>query len=72
MAGREDGFLQHVQADGAVAGGAVELAAAAVADVAGGVGNLPAVDESRRILARPQRGAVGQRQVIRRVAVTEA
>ena len=63
--------LQHVHAYRAVAGRAVELAAAALADVAGGVGNLPAVDEKSRILAHAQRGAVGQSQVVGWVSVTE-
>lgn len=71
MTGREGGVLQHVQAGGAVAHGAVELAAAAVADVAGGVGNLPAVDESSRILVHTHCGAVGQSQVICWVSITE-
>lgn len=63
--------LQHVQAGGAVACGAVELAAAADADVAGGVGKLPAVDESTRILVQAHRPAIGQDEVIQRVSVTE-
>lgn len=63
--------LQHDQAGGAVTGGAVELAAAAVADVAGGVGNLPAVNEHGRILAPAHRGAVGQSEVIGWVSITE-
>lgn len=71
MAGQEGGGLQHVKADGAVAGGAVELAAAALADVAGGVGDLPAVDEKGGILALSQRGAAGQGQVVSCVAVTQ-
>lgn len=71
VAGGEGVVLQHGQAAGAVAGGAVELAAAAVADVAGGVGNLPAVDEKSRILACAHGGAVGQSQVIGWVSVTE-
>ena len=72
VAGGEDVVLQHGQAAGAVAGGAVELTPAAVADVAGGVGNLPAVNEQSRILAYSQRGAVGQSQVIRWISITEA
>lgn len=71
VAGQEGRVLQHVQAGGAVARGAVELAAAAVADVAGGVGNLPAVDENSRILAHTHCGAVGQSQVVWRVSITE-
>ena len=71
MAGGEGRVLQHDQAAGAVAGGAVELAAAAVADVAGGVGNLPAVDEKSRILVYAHRGAVGHSQVIGWFSVTE-
>lgn len=71
MAGQEGGGLQHVEADGAVTGGAVELAAAALADVAGGVGNLPAVDENAGILALPQHGAAGQGQVVSCIAITE-
>lgn len=63
--------LQHDQAAGAVAGGAVELAATAVADVAGGVRNLPAVDKKSRILACAHYGAVGQSQVVCWVSVTE-
>lgn len=60
-----------MKAGGAVAGGAVELAAAALADVAGGVGNLPAVNESAGVLALPQRGATGQGQVVPCVTITE-
>ena len=71
MAGEEGGVLQHDQAGGAVACGAVELTAAAVADVAGGVGNLPAVDENSRVLADAHRGAVGQSQVVCWVSITE-
>lgn len=71
VAGQEGGALQHVEAGGAVAGGAVELTAAALADVAGGVGHLPAVDEHRRVLATPQRHAAGQGQVVPSVAVAE-
>lgn len=71
MAGQEGGGLQHVKAGGAVAGGAVELAAAALADVAGGVGKLPAVDENAGVLALSQRGAAGQGQVVARVAIAE-
>lgn len=63
--------MQHVEAGGAVAGGAVELAPAVLADVAGGVGDLPAVGEERRILALPQSVAAGQGQVVCGVAVAE-
>lgn len=63
--------MQHVEAGGAVAGGAVELAPAVLADVAGGVGNLPAVGEKRRILALPQDGTASQSQVICGVAIAE-
>lgn len=71
MTGQEGGVLQHVEAGGAVTCGAVELAAAALADVAGGVGNLPAVDENRRILALSECGPAGQGQIVSRVTVTE-
>ena len=71
VAGEEGVVLQHEQADGAVARGAVELAAAAMADVAGGVGNLPAVDEDGRVLARAHRGAVSQSQVVCWVSIAE-
>lgn len=71
MAGQEGGVLQHDQTGGAVAGGAVELTAAAVANVAGGVGHLPAVDKHRGILAGNQRGAVGQRQIVCWVSIAE-
>ncbi len=71
MAGGEGVVLQHDHAAGAVACGAVELAAAAVADVAGGVGDLPAVDEKSRILVYAHCGAVGQSQVICWVSITE-
>lgn len=72
VAGREGRVLQHDQAGGAVACGAVAFSAAAVADVAGGVGNLPAVDENSRILTCAHCGAIGQSQVICRVSVTES
>lgn len=71
VTGQEGRALQHVEAGGAVAGGAVEFAAAALADVAGGVGNLPAVDEKRRVLALSKRGAAGESQVVSWVAVTK-
>lgn len=71
MAGGEGVALQHVHAAGAVAGGAVELAVAAVADVAGGVGNLPTIYENSRILACAHSGAVGHHQVICWVSITE-
>lgn len=71
VAGGEGGVLQHEQAAGAVAGGAVELAPAAVADVAGGVGDLPAVDEKCRVLADAHHGAVRQSQVVGRISITE-
>lgn len=70
-AGREGGVLQHVQAGRAVTRGAVELTATAVADVAGGVGNLPAINENTRILAHTYCGAIGQSQVICSVSITE-
>lgn len=72
MAGREGRLLQHDQAGGAVARGAVALSTAAVADVAGGVGNLPAVDENSWILTHAHCGAIGQSQVICWVSVTES
>ena len=72
VAGEEGAVLQHRHAVGAVAGGAVDLAAAAVTDVAGGVGNLPAVDEQCRVLALAHHGAVGQGQVVGWVAVAIA
>lgn len=71
VTGQEGGALQHVKAGGAVAGGAVEFAAAALADVAGGVGNLPAVDENRRVLALPKHSAAGESQVVSWVTVTK-
>lgn len=71
MAGQEGGGLQHIKADGAVTGGAVELAVAALADVTGSVGNLPAVDEKGGILAFSQCSAAGQGQVVSRIAITE-
>lgn len=71
MTGQEGRVPQHVKAGGAVACGAVEFAAAALADVAGGVGNLPAVNENRWILALSKHGAAGQSQVVSQVAVTK-
>lgn len=56
MAGGEGGALQQGQAVGAVTGGAVVVAATAVADVASGVRKLPAVNEQS--LTYTQRGAV--------------
>ena len=72
VAGEEGAVLQHGHAVGAVGGGTVDLAPAAVADVAGGVGNLPAVDEQGRVLALPHHGAVGQGQVVGWVPVAIA
>lgn len=71
VAGREGGILQHVQAGGAVSHRAVELTAAALADVTCSVGNLPAVNENCRVLTHSQCGAIGQNQVICPVAITE-
>ena len=62
--------VQHGQTAGAVTGGAVDLTPAAEADVAGGVGHLPAVDEQCRVLSLAQSTAVGQGQVIGRVPIT--
>ena len=64
MAGTEDVVLQHGQAAGAVAGGTVELTAAAVADVASGVRNLPAVNKQSWIFVCTQRGAISHGQII--------
>lgn len=47
------------------------LTAAAVADVAGGVGNLPAVNENSWILTYTHCGSIGQSQVIGWVSITE-
>lgn len=71
MARGEGIVLKHAEAAGAVARGAVELSAPAVADVAGGVGNLPAVDEKSRVFIHAHSGAVGQSQVICWVSITE-
>lgn len=71
MAGVEGWVLQHGHAAGTVTGGAVQLTAAALADVTGGVGNLPAIDKKGRVLAYTHRGAVSQSQVIGWVAVTD-
>lgn len=70
MAGGEGGVLQHGQAVGAVTGGAVVITKTAVADVAGCVGNLPAISEQS--FAYAQRGAVGQGQIVGWVSITEA
>lgn len=64
MAGGEGLVLQHEEAAGAVAGGAIELTAAAVTDVTCGVGNLPAVDEHGWIFTFTHCGAVGQSHVV--------
>lgn len=64
--------MQHIQADGAVAGGTVELSAAALANETGGVGNLPAVDKNHRILAGTYGGAVWQCQVVCWVPIAKA
>lgn len=71
MAGGEGVLLQHGKAVGTVTGGAVELAAAAEADVAGGVGNLPAVDEHIWVFALTHNSAIGQSQVIGWISITE-
>lgn len=72
MTGQEGIVLQHRHAVRAVAGGAVDLTAAAGTDVAGGVWKLPAVDEQRRVLALPHHGAVSQGQVVGRVTIAVA
>lgn len=72
VAGPEGGVAEHVQAARAVAGGAVDVSTPAVADVAGGVGQLPAVNEHCRVLALAQCGPIGQSQVIGRTAITAA
>lgn len=71
VAGREGGILQHVQAGGAVSHRAVEITAAAMADVTCSVGNLPTVNENCRVLTHTQCGAIGQNQVVCQVAITE-
>lgn len=64
IAGHKGGGLQHVQTGRAVAGGTVELSAAALTDVTGGIGNLPTVDKHHWILACIYSGAVWQCQVV--------
>lgn len=63
--------MQHVQTGGTIAGGTVELSAAALANITGGIGNLPAVDKHHRILAGIYSGAVRQCEVICRVPVAQ-
>lgn len=59
VAGEKRVVLQHRHAVGAIAGGAVDLAAAAVTDVAGGVWKLPAIDKQCGVLALSHDGAIG-------------
>lgn len=64
MAGGKGLVLQHEEAAGAVTGRAVELTAAAVADVTCGIRNLPAVDEHSWILTFTHCGPICQNQVV--------
>lgn len=61
---RKGSVLQHVQTGRTVAGGAVELSAAALANITGGIRNLPAVNKHHRILAGIYSGAIWQSQVV--------
>lgn len=70
-AGHKGSVLQHIQTVRTVAGGTVELSAAALAHITGGIGNLPTVDKHHRILAGIYSGAIWQRQVICWVPVTK-
>lgn len=70
MTGNEAVVVKHGQALRAVTGGAVDLPSAAVTDIAGGVGDLPAVNEHSRVLTLPHRRAVGQGQVISWITIT--
>lgn len=70
MADGEGVVVQHVQALRAVTGCAVDLSPPAVADVAGGVGNLPAIDEHGRILLLRHNCTVRQSQIIQRITIT--
>lgn len=72
IAGRKGGVLQHVQTGGAIAGGTVELPATTLANVTGGIWNLPTVNKHHGILAGIYSGAVWQCQVICWVPITKA
>lgn len=71
IAGCKGCILQHVQTDRTVTRGTVELSAAALANITGGVGNLPAVNKHHWILAGIYSGAVWQRKVICWVTVAK-
>ncbi len=70
MADGEGTVAQHAHALGAVARGAVDLPPSAVADVAGGVGNLPTIDEHCRILLLRHNCTIRQSQIIQRITIT--
>lgn len=70
MTGNEAVVVQHGKAFGAVASGTVDLAPAALTDVASGIGNLPAVNKDSGVLALPHRRAIGQGQVISWITIT--
>lgn len=70
MADGEGKVAQHANALRAVARGAVDLPPSAVADIAGGVGNLPAIDEHSRILLLRHNCTVRQSQIIQRITIT--
>lgn len=70
MADGEGKVAQHANALRAVACGAVDLPPSAVADIAGGVGNLPAIDEHSRILLLRHNCTVRQSQIIQRITIT--
>lgn len=72
MAGAEGGVSEHGHTLGTVAGGTVDFSAPAVAEVTSGVGDLPAVDEQRWVLALPDCRPIGQHQVVGRVTITAA
>lgn len=48
------------------------LTSAAVADVAGGVGDLPTVNEQSWVLTHTQNSTIGQGKVIGQISVTES
>lgn len=69
MADGEGTVAQHAHALGAVTRGAVDFSPSAVADVAGGVGNLPAIDEHGRILLLRHNCTIRQSQIIQRITI---
>lgn len=71
IAGCKGSVLQHFQTGRTVTGGTVEPSAAALANITGGIRNLPAVDKHHWILTGIYSGAIWQCKVVCWVPVAQ-